>query len=614
MPRRFWSELVIEIALKAKFEKPVRTRVPLRLCRRQPLTNHGYGMKKKRFKDELRRSLIAHSLIPSAAAVFAVFLCAYAVRRHSLKAECGRTAAAFAAKINAEAENYAEFLTSLSCTAPARIAAENGYAAAFNEKLYRFLNAQRIKGTFYLADSTLTVRLSSEYASHRAKAGREKQAQTIFRHFLRSQASGIFLWYGEDGAFPDLYISRTLDDGAGAAAFAFSAQAVLTAAKEYDFLFALTDEFGRIYASNTALFNGSLGKADEAVLGKTGFIRRGGLSVYVRTQPLFFGELTLYAAKNVQADTEMFALLAAAAAGIFALVTLSIWSTARVIADKKTHLIDTIVQAFKEAADGNLQKRLDIQNPEEFAIIGTSYNSMLESLVNLMRINEERSKEAIAANLRQSESQFNAHFLFNTLETVRFMSRIQPSAVESIVMSLSSLLRYSIRQGSETVPLCEDIENVKHYLKILTARFGKRLVCTMRLPPDSLACRVPKLIFQPIIENSIKYGLEENERVHIIITAQTDKDSLKIKITDDGKGIPEGKREVVLDGIKQTDCPAHIGLYNVHRRLSLLFGKPYGITVKSAENQGTEVTLLLPRIQKQTDFIPVPADMEADKC
>ncbi|MGP1459572.1 MAG: sensor histidine kinase [Treponema sp.] len=420
--------------------------------------------------------------------------------------------------------------------------------------------------------------------------------------------------YDKDGDFPALYVCRRLDGGQGFAAFAISAGAVLSAAEKYGVLFALTDDFDRIYASNAALFTGRLGKADLSVCGKQGFVRARGRLFYVRGQPLRHESFTLYAAKSVQEDAGIFALLAAAAAGIFAIVTLSIWRTARFIADKKTRLIDTIVQAFKEAADGNFQKRLSISSPEEFAIIGKSYNAMLESLVALMRSNEEQSKEAIAANLRQMESQFNAHFLFNTLETARFMSRINPAAVESIIMSLSSLLRYSIRQGNETVPLGEDIENVKNYLKILSARFGDRLNCRIRLSPEVLVCRVPKLIFQPIIENSIKYGLEENERVTIEITAETAGENLCIKIKDDGKGIPEENLRELLDGMYKGGGASHIGLYNVHRRLLLMFGKPYGITVVSTENQGTEVSLLLPRIKRQSDLIQLPPDSGVMKC
>ncbi|MGP1459571.1 MAG: hypothetical protein ACTTKL_09710 [Treponema sp.] len=145
-------------------------------------------MKKKRFKDELRQSLIAHSLIPSAAAVFVFLLCAYTLWRHSLAAEIGRTAAAFAQEMDTALENYADFLASFSGVEPLRAAKEADYAAGFNEKLYRFLNAQSVKGTFYLTDSSFDLRLSSEYAPRTAELSRWKNAQFVLKLFFAQSA------------------------------------------------------------------------------------------------------------------------------------------------------------------------------------------------------------------------------------------------------------------------------------------------------------------------------------------------------------------------------------------------------------------------------------------
>ncbi len=561
-------------------------------------------MKQKRFKDELRQSLILHSLIPAAAAIFGFMLCAYLGWRYSLAAATDDAVKSYAVYIDAVLEDYADFLARSWYFNPAKAGREPNYATEINRSLYRFLNTQKVRGIFYLADADCNITFSSErngagaaYSGGALPSARAAHIKMVCEHFLADKHSDGVLWYEKESGFPALYLCSRLHQG-GYLCFVFPPESIFSAAANVPLLFAVTDRFGRIFGANAALFSGSFGKLNKNMLDRGSFLLYGGQNFYVRKIPLKYNQLELYTAKDVQDIFRMFAVLTAAVSAIFLLMIALIWISAHFIADKKTRLIDTIVRSFQKAAAGDLQERLDISGQEEFEIIGKSYNSMIESLQNLIKTNEEQMQQALTLNLKQMESQFNAHFLFNTLETVRFMSRLNPKAVETIVVCLSKLLRYSITASKETVTLAEDISNVKDYINILSYRFGERLRCDINLPPELLDYIVPKLIFQPIVENSIKYGLEESERIRIEITAESGEDELRIKIADDGPGIETETLRKLLDRIYENTAGPHIGLYNVHRRLFLMFGKPYGITIVSTKNKGTEVELHLPRIKR----------------
>jgi len=219
---------------------------------------------------------------------------------------------------------------------------------------------------------------------------------------------------------------------------------------------------------------------------------------------------------------------------------------------------------------------------------------MLESLRTLIQTNEEQMQQALTSNLRQMQAQFNAHFLFNTLETVRFLSHLNPSAVETIVVCLSDLLRYSINTAREMVTLREDIGNVENYLTILSYRFSSRLSYRITIPDALQNCRVPKLIFQPIVENAVKYGLEEKDSILVGIAAVADPTDLCISITDNGPGIAPEVLARLMKNLQENTPDGHIGIYNVHRRLFLLFGAGYGVSIHSNRGCGTTVQLHLP--------------------
>lgn len=174
-----------------------------------------------------------------------------------------------------------------------------------------------------------------------------------------------------------------------------------------------------------------------------------------------------------------------------------------------------MVEAFQEVQAGNLDVTLHIKSYEEFEIIGESYNLMLSSIKDLIASNEEKIRQTSIAEIKQLESQFNPHFLFNTLEHIRYMTKLEPEAVNKMIVSLSSILRYSINNTILDVTIAEDLEYTKSYLLIQKYRFHERFNYTVYMERGTEDCIIPKLIFQPIIENAIKYGFGDKEKLMV---------------------------------------------------------------------------------------------------
>lgn len=553
-------------------------------------------MKQRRFKDELKQSLSVHSLVPVIIAVFVFLVCSYVIWLYSLSRSADKVLKRCATSLDKSFEKYSEFLLNIPALDLKTLEEDRETRAEFNSKLYAFLTSQQIKGKFFLTDENFNIILLSNAKADNQKKNTPK-IQNIIESGIQIKKFQHFLWYEKEGGFPSLYICRKLENSNGLAGFVIYAENILEAEEENVHLFAVSDKFGRIFGTNTPMFLGKNGKINPEISDKNSFSIQGNLYYYIKKIPLKNFDFELYIAKGVQEIFTMFTILLVVSFGFILLQALTIWKTSEVIANQKTKLIDRMVLSFKKASAGELQERLYIQTPEEFSIISNSYNKMLENLQNLIKTNEEQMQQAITLNLKLLETKFNMHFLFNTLETVRFMTRINPKTAEEIVVSLSNLLRYSIKQINETVTLTEDIGNVKDYLQILSYRFGKRLSFSIIVDDNAGECLVPKLIFQPLIENSIKYGLDEKLSINIEISAAKRDKNLVIIVSDNGPGIETEKLRQIMYEIYENTKSSHIGVYSVHRRLMLMYGKPYGISITSTKNTGTKIELLLPYIK-----------------
>ena len=194
------------------------------------------------------------------------------------------------------------------------------------------------------------------------------------------------------------------------------------------------------------------------------------------------------------------------------------------------------------------------------------------------------------------KASFTRTFLFNTLENIRFMIRIDPKAADKAMVALSSLLRYSIQSEGMITPLREDLNYIRSYMRILEMRFGDRLSYQIDVPSQLEDFPVPKLIAQPIIENAAVYGMKRSDRLFIGLSACCEGDEVVLRVTDNGPGIEPD----MLHQLKQCLADAgaergdHFGIMNVHERIRLIYGDRYGISIDSQVGRGTTVLLHFP--------------------
>ncbi|HBS60496.1 MAG TPA: histidine kinase [Firmicutes bacterium] len=211
---------------------------------------------------------------------------------------------------------------------------------------------------------------------------------------------------------------------------------------------------------------------------------------------------------------------------------------------------------------------------------------------------EQKAKQL---ELKTIEAQINPHFLFNTLNSVARMALLENAPqTEELIYNLSDLLRYNLRNIDRFPKIRDDINNVKRYLSIQSLRYSDRVSFEIDIAESILDFRIPSMIIQPIVENSMIHGLEaktEGGKIEILGYPIRDR-NIELKITDNGKGIkPEALN--LIRQMSTTPTPGlGIGLINVYDRLRHYFGDKCGLVIESAVNVGTSVSIRIPCVQE----------------
>jgi LytS/YehU family sensor histidine kinase len=180
--------------------------------------------------------------------------------------------------------------------------------------------------------------------------------------------------------------------------------------------------------------------------------------------------------------------------------------------------------------------------------------------------------------------QLQPHFLFNTLHTISALMHKDVKRADSMIAALSDLLRMSLRSvGVQEVELREEIDFLQRYLEIMTLRFGDRLTVTLDIDAEVLDARVPTLVLQPLVENSLRHGFGDGMRAgHVRVRVAPDGDMLRCEVVDNGRGISQmGPREGV-------------GISNTRARLRHLYGERFSLELMANPGGGARVSLAIP--------------------
>ncbi len=249
----------------------------------------------------------------------------------------------------------------------------------------------------------------------------------------------------------------------------------------------------------------------------------------------------------------------------------------------------------------DLQALMTRDNVDEITELGMSFNIMIGKIRDLLDAKIKEQEDLKKAELRALQAQINPHFLYNTLDTIIWMSESKKTdEVIQIVSALSSFFRISLSKGKDWITIGEEIERTRSYLTIQKMRYRDIMDYAVEVDDQVLENTVLKLILQPLVENALYHGLK-NQRQSGTITVrakQKNESEILLQVEDDGIGFEPEKlsriNEMINDNSDQIRFERGFGLNNVNKRIKLYYGKQYGLSINSDYQVGTCVSLVVP--------------------
>ena len=273
----------------------------------------------------------------------------------------------------------------------------------------------------------------------------------------------------------------------------------------------------------------------------------------------------------------------------------------RFMARSITLPIQKLRDSMKKVQEGDFSvSDVVVDSKNEIGSLTKSFDVMTHRIHELMEQNVHEQEEKRKSELKALQSQINPHFLYNTLDSIIWMAEGKKN--EEVVLmtaSLARLLRQSISNEDEVVPIANEVEYARGYLTIQKMRYKDKLEFQIEVDSSILYIPLIKLVLQPIIENAIYHGLKYKESKGLLIVKGFMKDgNAVLQVIDDGVGMDEETLAHIYDKHKVNYHSNGVGVYNVQKRLKLYYGEDYGITYTSELGKGTTATITIPGRQE----------------
>ena len=267
--------------------------------------------------------------------------------------------------------------------------------------------------------------------------------------------------------------------------------------------------------------------------------------------------------------------------------------------DKSCPLRAAVVAPLKQRGETIGTLILYFKSEKEITPVIIKLVSGLSSLlsIQLEMAEADRSYQlAKEIEIKMLQAQINPHFLFNSLNTILSLIRIDPMRARKLLISLSHFIRQNLTVTTESLTtLDQELNHVKAYLAIEETRFANKLKIIYDIEEAALLQRIPPLTLQPIIENAIKHGIKDKDSNCLLkIAVQIENQTVHVVIIDNGNGMSEKRMKQVCKERIASETGTGIALYNVNRRLTMLFGDEAALQIQSERNKGTEIAFSLP--------------------
>lgn len=263
--------------------------------------------------------------------------------------------------------------------------------------------------------------------------------------------------------------------------------------------------------------------------------------------------------------------------------------------------VDKMIKAMKEIGEGNLDVRISEKRSDEFQLAFDGFNAMAEELGSLV---EKLTKEQLLnkeARIKLLQAQVNPHFLYNTLDSVYSIAVINnQNQIAKMVYAMSAFFRVSLSSGKDIITLKDALKISDSYMTIQRIRFEDKFSYHVDIPASLMKAKVPKLILQPFVENSVYHGLEPKEGTgELFIFGRNENGTLVLSVEDNGIGIPR-KKMLSIDRMlndESTGNPENnFAIHNINLQIRLMYGFQYGVRIESRESEGTKVSISIPFI------------------
>lgn len=281
---------------------------------------------------------------------------------------------------------------------------------------------------------------------------------------------------------------------------------------------------------------------------------------------------------------------------IFGLTLLTTVIVSAIISNRISNPLYKLQKHMKIVEKGNFYNKIEVSGQKEVVDLGNSFNILQDEISELMNSLLNEQKEKRKSEFRALQTQINPHFLYNTLDSIVYLSEQgENEKVQEMVIALSRFFRISISRGKNIIPVKEELEHAKNYLLIQQIRYHEKFKFTFDIDEETYKYTVVKLIIQPLIENAIYHGINtEYGQGNIDIRAFLENNRLILEVENDGYGITEEKIAEMYEVIQDKDDARSVGLKNVYQRVKLYYGFESDFIITSVLDENTIIRLELP--------------------
>ena len=256
--------------------------------------------------------------------------------------------------------------------------------------------------------------------------------------------------------------------------------------------------------------------------------------------------------------------------------------------------VDTLVREIRIIRKEDPDHIIEIDTGDEIEEIARQVNKMVRSIQELSQRNIALAEVNNRMEMQNLQAQINPHFIYNTLDNIRYLIPTDPQRAQQLIGRFIGILRYSINNTKHNVTVKDDLKYLQDYLVIQSTRFGANFSYEIDIDDSCMEFIIPKLLLQPLLENSIKYGFQKKPCIHIRVRGRLGEDALYFTVEDNGGGVDETMLEHLRDILRSDEVNIeHNGLQNINRRIWLGYGGDSGLTIDSTEGEGFTVKLKL---------------------